>query len=107
MDIGQKAPGRIELFFDKGMVKDQFRLLVGDLGLPPRLDLAPHRLEISLDAIYANRERVNQVEAHGVLCQNGLEYAWYNVSKQRELELFRGKTSDQKRLRHKAKGADF
>jgi len=84
VDIGQKAPGRIELFFDKGRVKDEFRLLVGDLCLPPRLDLPPHRLEIPLDAIYANRERVDlsiRVEALGVFGQNRLEHAWDNVSK--------------------------
>ena len=73
MNLRQKALRRIELFFDKSTVKNQFRLLVGDLCLPSTLDLAPHRLEILLDAIYANRERVNQVEAFGVLCQNGLE----------------------------------
>ena len=48
-----------------------------------------------MNAIYANRERIDQVEALGVLCENGLKYAWYNVSKERELELFRGKPSDQ------------
>ena len=48
-------------------------MLVSHLGLPPAVDLAPHRLEIPLDAIYANRERVNQVEALGVLCENRLE----------------------------------
>ena len=73
VDIRQKALRRIELFFDKGTVKDQFRLLVGDLCLPSTLHMAPHWLEIPLDAIYANRERVNQVEALGVLCENRLE----------------------------------
>jgi hypothetical protein len=63
LHLRQKALRPIQLFFDKGTVKDQFRLLVGDLCLPPRLDLAPHRLEIPLNAIYANRERVDQVEA--------------------------------------------
>jgi len=48
-------------------------MLVSHLGLPPAVDLAPHRLEIPLDAIYANREGVNQVETLGVLCENGLE----------------------------------
>jgi len=73
VDIGQKGLRRIELFFDKGTVEDQFRLLVGDLCLPSTLHLAPHWLEIPLDAIYANREGVNQVETLGVLCENGLE----------------------------------
>jgi hypothetical protein len=73
VDIGQKGPRCIEVSFDKGSVKYQFRLLVRDLGLPPPLDLAPHWLEIPLDAIYANRERVDQVEARGVPCENRLE----------------------------------
>ena len=94
MDVGQESFRCFKLPFDKGTVKNQFRLLVGDLCLPPLLHLAPHRFEIPLDAIYANRERVDQVEILGVLCQNGLKYAQYNVSK-RGLELFRGKTFDQ------------
>jgi len=57
-DIRQKTLRRIEPFFDKCRVQDQFPLLIGDLGLPPPLHLAPHWLEIPLDAIYANRERV-------------------------------------------------
>ena len=80
VDIRQKALRCVELPFYKGTVKDQFRLLVGDLCLPPALDLTPHGLEISLDAIYSNRERVDQVEALGVLCENGLKDARDNVS---------------------------
>ena len=66
---------------DKGGVKDQLRLLVRDPCLPPVVDLAPHRLEIPLNAIYANRERVDQVEALGVFGENGLKRARDNVSK--------------------------
>ena len=47
VDVGQKALGRIELPLDESGVKDQFRLLVRDLCLPPALDLTPHRLEAS------------------------------------------------------------
>ena len=39
----------------------------------PALNLAPHRLESPLNTIYANRERVDQVEALGVLGENGLK----------------------------------
>jgi hypothetical protein len=73
VDVEQESFRCFELPFDEGSVKDQFRLLAGDLGLPPPFDLAPHRLEIPLDAIYANRERVDQVEALGVLCENRLK----------------------------------
>ena len=56
-------------------------MLVGYLCLSPALDLAPHRLEISLDAIYANREGVDQVETLGVLGENGLKRTGDNVSR--------------------------
>jgi hypothetical protein len=66
VNVGQKTPGRIELAVDQGGVNDQLRLGVGDLGPPLTLDLAPHGLEVSRNAIHAYRERVDQVEALGV-----------------------------------------
>jgi hypothetical protein len=63
--------GRIELALDKGSIQDQLRLVVGDLRLTPALDLTPHGLEIPLDAIYTKRERVDQIEALGVLARTG------------------------------------
>jgi hypothetical protein len=73
VNVGQTTLGRIELAINEGSINDQCRLGVGDLGQPPVLDLAPHRLEIPLDAVNANRERVDQVEALGVLREDGLK----------------------------------
>ncbi len=70
---------------DKGSVRDQFRLGVDDLCLPPALDLASHWLEIPLDATQAYRECVDQVEALGVLGQDGSERAGDIVSEGRTL----------------------
>jgi hypothetical protein len=55
MDLGQQAFRSVELAVNKCRVEDQLRLGIGDLSLAPRLDLAPHRLKVPLDAIYADR----------------------------------------------------
>jgi hypothetical protein len=56
---------------------------------PPRdrisMTTALHRLEIPLDAIYAHRKSVDQVEALGVLGQDGSKHARNDVSKRRIL----------------------
>jgi hypothetical protein len=57
------------------------RLRVRDLSLPPSLDLSPHGFEVSLDLIYSHGKCVNQIEAPGVLGQDGSEHAWDNVPK--------------------------
>jgi hypothetical protein len=49
--------------------------------LPPTLDLALHRLEIALDAVYAYCECVDRVETLAVLGQDWREHAWNNVAK--------------------------
>jgi len=54
---------------------------IRDLGLAPRLDLPLHRLKVALDAVHSDRKRIDQVEAVGVLGQNGREHAWHNVAK--------------------------
>ena len=80
MDLGQQAPGRFQLAGDEGRVEDQLRRVIGDLGLPPDLHLALQRLEVPLNPVHSNRERINQVETLGVLCQHRSEHAWNNVS---------------------------
>jgi hypothetical protein len=66
---------------DERIVKDQLCALVRDLRLPPRLNLALQRLEVSLNPVHADRERVNEIESLGVLGQHRREQAWDNVSK--------------------------
>jgi hypothetical protein len=57
--------------FDERTVDDQFRLGVTDLSLPLRLDLSPHGFEVALDPIHSHGKCVNQIEALGVLGQDG------------------------------------
>jgi len=75
MDLGQQASGCLQLAVDESCVEDQLRCLVGDLRLPPRLNLALQRLEVPLNPVHADRECVNQVEALGVLGQDRREHA--------------------------------
>ena len=81
VNVGQQAPGRFQLAVDERGIEDQLRCVVSDLRLPPCLDLALQRLEVPLDAIYAHRERINQIEALGVLGQHRSEHAGDNISK--------------------------
>jgi len=64
---------------DERRVGDQLRRVIGDLDLPPGLQLALQRFEVPLNS--ADRERVNPVEALGMLGQHRHEVARDNVSK--------------------------
>lgn len=44
-------------------VEDQLRSRIRDLHLTPALNLALHWLEVPLDAVYLDREGIDQVEA--------------------------------------------
>jgi len=52
--------------------EDQLRCVIGNLCLPPTLDLALQRLEVPLNTVHANRERVNQVETLVCLASTGV-----------------------------------
>jgi hypothetical protein len=65
---------------DESRVEDQPRRIIGDLRLPPRLNLALQRLEVPLNPVHADRECINQVEALGVLGQDRCEHPRDNVS---------------------------
>jgi hypothetical protein len=67
VDLGKQASGRFQLAIDERGVKDQLRCLISDLRLPPCLNLALQRLKVPLNPVLANRERINEVEALGVL----------------------------------------
>jgi hypothetical protein len=77
VDLGQQASWRFQLAVDERRVQDQPCGIVGDLRLPPQFNLALQGLEIPLDSVHAYRERINQVEAPGVLGQDRRD----NVSK--------------------------
>jgi hypothetical protein len=81
VDLGQQALRCVQLAINKCRVEDQLRCVIGDLGLPPGLHLALQRFEVPLNSVHADRERVNQVEALGMLGQYRREIAWDNVSK--------------------------
>jgi len=81
VDFGQQSSGCFQLAVDERRVQDQPCGIVGDLRLPPQFNLALQGLEIPLDSVHAYRERINQVEALGVLGQDRREHAWDNVSK--------------------------
>jgi hypothetical protein len=80
VNLGQQASWRFQLAVDERRVQDQPCGIVGDLRLPPQFNLALQGLEIPLDSVHAYRERINQVEALGVLGQDGSEHTWDNVS---------------------------
>jgi hypothetical protein len=73
VDLGKQASGRFQLAIDERGVKDQLRCLISDLRLPPCLNLALQRLKVPLNPVLANRERINEVEALGVLGQDRRE----------------------------------
>jgi hypothetical protein len=73
--FGEQSSGSFQLAVNKCRVEDQLRRPVGDLRLPPRLNLALQRFEVPLNPVHADRECVNQVEALGVLGQDRREHA--------------------------------
>ena len=74
VDLGQQALC-VEVTLHKCRVEDQLRLGVGDLGPAPRLDLALHWLKVLLDPVHSDGQRIDQVEALGVLRQDRREHA--------------------------------
>ena len=74
VDFREQAPGRFQLAVNERGVEDQLRRIVGDLCLPPQFNLALQRLEVPLNSVHANRERINQIEAFGVLGKHWREH---------------------------------
>ena len=67
MNLRRQSSRRFQLAVNERGVEDQPRRIVGDLRLPPQFRLALQRLEVSLNSVHANRERINEIEALGVL----------------------------------------
>jgi hypothetical protein len=80
VDFGEQNSRGFELAVNECGVKDQLRRVVGDLGLSPQFDLALQRLEVPLNSVHANRERINEIEALGVLGKHRRERTSHNVS---------------------------
>jgi hypothetical protein len=70
VDFGQQTSGCFQFSLHKRFIKDPFGPIIRDLGLPPTLNLALHRLEVPLDPIHANRQSIDQVKALAVLGVN-------------------------------------
>jgi len=75
MDFGEQSSGCFQLAVNERGVEDQPRRIVGDLRLPPQFNLALQRLEVPLNSVHANRERINEIEALGVPGQDRREHA--------------------------------
>jgi hypothetical protein len=75
VDFGEQSSWGFELAVDECGVEDQLRCLIGDLRFPPQFDLALQRLEVPLNSVHANRERINEIEALGVLGKHRREHA--------------------------------
>jgi hypothetical protein len=73
--FGEQSSRGFELAVNERRVEDQLRRLVGDLRFPPQFPLALQRLEVPLNSVHANRERINEIEALGVLGKHGREHA--------------------------------
>lgn len=79
VDLGQQAPGSFQLAVNERGVEHQPRRIVGDLRLPPQFNLALQRLEVPLNSVHADRERINEIEALGVLGKYRREIARDNI----------------------------
>ena len=66
-ELGEQALRSVELAVNKPRVEDQLRLDIADLGLAPRLDLALHRLEVSLAAVNSNGKDFIQNLCQGIV----------------------------------------
>src|SRR2546429_475835 len=75
MDPAGEMLGNIQLAFHKGPVYDELRGIVWKTCPLPDLDLFPHRLEVPLHTVYANREDVHKAQVLGVLSKYGRKHA--------------------------------
>jgi hypothetical protein len=60
---------------DEGLVDDHLRGDVRQLTFLPRFHLLPHRLEVPLHSVNANRDAVDQREGLRVFREHGREHA--------------------------------
>ncbi|MBZ5505132.1 MAG: hypothetical protein LAO78_06575 [Acidobacteriia bacterium] len=75
MDFGEQSSRRFELAVNERGVEDHFAVSSVILRLPPGLHLALQRVEVPLNPVHSDRERVDQSETLGVLGQDRREHA--------------------------------
>src|SRR5207253_10562098 len=80
MNVPRECARNAKVAFDERSIDYEFRLIVGDLVGAPGLDLLTERLEIPLNPVHADRQRIHDREVLGVLCKNRRE-----VSLKREI----------------------
>jgi hypothetical protein len=75
VDFGEQSSWCFQLAVNERGVEDQLRPVVSDLRLPPQFNLVLQRLEVPLNPVHPNRERINEIEALGVFGQDRREIA--------------------------------
>jgi hypothetical protein len=71
----------VQLVLNERPVYNQLGCCARELPGSPRLDLPPHRLEVPLHAVDADRDGIDQREALEVFRQKRLEVAMNNMAK--------------------------
>ena len=75
MNIPGEGTRNIEFAFDERTINHKFRLLIGDLVGSPGLNLLAERIEITLNPVHTDRQRIHDREVLRMLRQNWREHA--------------------------------
>jgi len=81
VNIAGEVTRNIEMVFDEYAVDDDPSLIISELAGTPGFDLLTERLEIALNAVHAERQRVHNRKVLRVLRENWRKHAWDNVAK--------------------------
>src|SRR5436189_198657 len=75
MNIPRENARDVDVAFDERSVDHEFRVIVADLFGAPRLDLLTKRIEIALNAVHTNRQRIYDREILRVFRKDRRELA--------------------------------
>ena len=75
MNVPSESARNAEFAFDERPIDHQLRLLVRDLTGSPGLDLLAERIEIALNPVHADRQRIHDREVLRMLRKNRCELA--------------------------------
>ena len=75
VNFRKQASGNFRLAIDERRVEDQPSRVIGDLRPSPQFNLPLERLEVPLNPVHSNRERIDQVETLGVFGKHRCEIA--------------------------------